>query len=288
MECNCCPFECRVDRISQFGVCGAPDKFKIANIMAHFWEEPCLSGTSGSGTVFFSHCNASCLFCQNYQISQLHKGSIYEDEQFITNCQEFIETSGVHNLNLVSPTHYTARLIKVLPQLKKKIRVPILWNSNGYEKESFIKKLEGLVDIFLPDFKYFDNALAARFSHLPDYFHYASRAIEAMKKIVNKPIFNQEGIMQRGLIIRHLILPGHGEDSKKILRWIAENLGTKTYISLMAQYYPVYQAHEIIALNQRLTPEEYKDVEDYFLHLGFENGFCQKLDANSPEYTPQF
>ena len=256
--------------------------------MAHFWEEPCLSGTRGSGAVFFSHCNASCLFCQNYRISQLHKGTLYQDEQFITTCRQFIETSDVHNLNLVSPTHYTGRLLKVLPRLNKKINVPIVWNSNGYEKEAAIEQLQGLVDVFLPDFKYFDNDSAVRFSRLPDYFHYASRAVKAMKKIAHETVFNQEGIMQKGLIIRHLILPGQGENSKKILKWIAKNLGTETYVSLMAQYYPIYRAHEIPELNRHLALEEYKEVENYSLELGFENGFCQELNSNSEEYTPQF
>ena len=302
--CDCCPFECRVDRISRFGVCKAPLEFKIAKIMAHFWEEPCISGTRGSGTVFFSHCNAACLFCQNYRISQLHQGRIYQDEEFIAECRRFVETSGVHNLNLVSPTHYSARLLQVLPLLKKEmeavsgtgnggdapaVKVPVVWNSNGYEKESVIEKLSGLVDVFLPDLKYFDDNLAVRFSRLPDYFHYASRAIAAMRKITGEePVFDREGIMQKGLIIRHMILPGHVDDSKKVLTWIAENLGTQSYVSLMSQYYPIYRACEVPELARRLTLEEYQEVEEHFLELGFENGFLQDLDSNSSEYTPEF
>jgi len=289
--------------------------------MAHFWEEPCISGTRGSGTVFFSHCNAACLFCQNYRISQLHQGRIYQDEEFIAECRQFVETTRVHNLNLVSPTHYSARLLEILPLLKREmeinsstdrdadrsgsavpsngaapsnsaapsIRLPIVWNSNGYEKESVIERLSGLVDIFLPDLKYFDNALAVRFSRLSDYFHYASRAITAMQKIVGEePVFDQEGIMQKGMIIRHLILPGHVENSKKVLTWIAENLGTQSYVSLMSQYYPIHRASDVLGLDRRLNFDEYQEVEEHFLELGFENGFLQDLDSNSAEYTPEF
>jgi len=323
MKCNCCPFECGVDRISRFGVCKAPAEFKIARIMAHFWEEPCISGTRGSGTIFFSHCNAACLFCQNYRISQLHEGRIYQDEDFIAECRRFVEATRVHNLNLVSPTHYSARLLRVLPLLKQEmeinsmsqgspvavdthlpdvagrclvhptsrvpVRLPIVWNSNGYEKESVIEQLSGLVDVFLPDLKYFDNALAVRFSRLPDYFQYACRAIAAMRKIVgDTPVFDHEGIMQKGMIIRHLILPGQVENSKKVLTWIAENLGTQSYVSLMSQYYPIHRAGEVPELNRRLTRDEYQEVEEHFLDLGFENGFLQDLDSNSAEYTPEF
>jgi putative pyruvate formate lyase activating enzyme len=299
MKCNCCPFECGVDRISRFGVCKAPAEFKIARIMAHFWEEPCISGSRGSGTIFFSHCNAACLFCQNYRISQLHEGRIYRDEDFIAECRRFVEATRVHNLNLVSPTHYSVRLLRVLPLLKQEMEInsaggpvgslPIVWNSNGYEKESVIEQLSGLVDVFLPDLKYFDNALAVRFSRLPDYFHYACRATSAMRKIVgDTPVFDHEGIMQKGMIIRHLILPGQVENSKKVLTWIAENLGTQSYVSLMSQYYPIHRAGEVPELNRGLTLDEYQEVEEHFLDLGFENGFLQDLDSNSAEYTPEF
>ncbi|MEW6380919.1 MAG: radical SAM protein [bacterium] len=289
MKCDCCPFECRVDRVSRLGICKAPAELKVTRIMAHFWEEPCISGQRGSGTVFFSHCNAACLFCQNYRISQLNPpGGIYSDEEFIGLCRQFVEESKVHNLNLVSPTHYSGRLLRILPRLKQEINLPIVWNSNGYEKESVIEELSGLVDVFLPDLKYADNDLAVRFSRLPDYFHHACRAIAAMQKIVGDPVFDQEGIMQRGVIIRHLILPGQVENSKKVLAWIADNLGTHRYISLMSQYYPVHRASEVPELNRRLTPEEYREVEEYFLDLGFENGFLQDLDSNSAEYTPEF
>ncbi|MGA1875172.1 MAG: 4Fe-4S cluster-binding domain-containing protein [bacterium] len=288
MKCNCCPFECRVDRITQFGVCQAPAEFKVAKWMAHFWEEPCISGTRGSGAVFFSHCQASCLFCQNYKISHAHGGQKYQDEDFIALCKDFVLSSGVHNVNMVSPTHYSARLLRVLPRLKREIPVPIVWNSNGYEKESVIQELEGLIDIFLPDFKYVSDTLALRYSRLPHYVFHASRALKAMHNIGNKPAFNQEGIMLKGIIIRHLILPGQVEDSKKVLTWIAENIGTEVYISLMAQYYPVYRAGEIPELNRKITPEEYQEVQEHLLHLGFENGFLQELDSSSSQYTPAF
>ncbi|MFH0925481.1 MAG: radical SAM protein [bacterium] len=297
-RCNSCPFECQVDRITRLGVCNAPLKIKIAKYMPHFWEEPCISGTRGSGTIFFSYCNASCLFCQNYLISQPPTQLVLSDDEkpvtknqervFITLCKKIVKESNVHNLNLVSPTHYTNQLLSILPILKEEISLPIIWNSNGYEKESLIKRLSGLVDVFLPDLKYFDNTLSIRFSKLPDYFKFASKAIMTMKEVVGEAIFNEEGIMQRGLIIRHLVLPGQIDDSKKILSWIAENLGIDVYISLMAQYYPVHRAYEIPEINRRLLLEEYQELEDWFLELGFENGFLQDLDSNSDEYTPKF
>lgn len=289
MKCKSCPFECKVDRGSDLGLCQAPGEFKVAKSMAHFWEEPCLSGNRGSGTIFFSHCNGHCLFCQNYQISQFHHGQVYQDEHFLDLCTQLIENTQVDNLNLVSPTHYSERLIQVLPALRKRISVPIVWNSNGYEKASIIERLEGLVDVFLPDFKYFDDDLAVRYSHFPQYFHYASQAIKSMKKIVGcHPVFNEQGLIQKGLIIRHLILPGQVENSKRILSWIAEHLGPQTYLSLMAQYYPIYRAIEFPELNCLLSPEEYQEVEDFLLELDFENGFLQELEAHSAEYTPNF
>lgn len=288
MKCLSCPSECRVDRSSQTGICRAPAEFKIAKVMAHFWEEPCISGTKGSGTIFFSHCNASCLFCQNYEISQLDSGRIYSDTEFIALCEDLVETSKVHNINLVSPTHYTVRLLRILPVLKERIGLPIVWNSNGYEKSDLVEQLAGLVDVFLPDFKYFSDDLAVRYSKLPRYFESASRAIAAMHKICGTASFDDEGIMRRGLIIRHLILPGQVEDSKRVLAWIAENIGTEVHISLMSQYYPVHRAEKAPELNRRLHTEEYDEIEEFCMELGFENGFLQDLDSNSPDYTPDF
>ena len=177
MNCKCCPFECGVDRESKVGICRAPGELVIAKMMAHFWEEPCISGTKGSGAIFFSFCNSSCHFCQNHEISHFHKGEIINPEAFISRCKELINISGVHNLNFVSPTHYSNQLLTILPGLKEEIKAPIVWNSNGYEKEATIQQLEGLVDIFLPDFKYFDKDLAMKFSHLPDYFLFASQSV---------------------------------------------------------------------------------------------------------------
>ena len=288
MKCNCCPFECNVDRVCQVGVCKAPNKFKIARIMPHYWEEPCISGTRGSGTIFFSHCNASCLFCQNYKISQQDKGRVYQDEEFISACKQLIENSDVHNINLVSPTSYSYRLLEVLPLLKQDINIPIVWNSNSYEKVLVIEKLENVVDVFLPDLKYFNNNLGLKFSQLPDYFLYASAAIKMMHKIVGEPTFDDKGIMRKGMIIRHMILPGQVKDSKEIFSWIAEHLGTKVYISLMSQYYPIHKATKVLVLNRYLTWEEYEEVENYCLELGFENGYFQDLGSNAVKYTPEF
>ncbi|MGA1868614.1 MAG: radical SAM protein [bacterium] len=288
MLCNCCPFECHVDRSNQLGICKAPGDFKIAKSMAHFWEEPCISGTRGSGTIFFSHCNASCIFCQNYKISHKGKGHLYTQKQFFTLCQNLVEKHNVHNINFVSPTHYSLQLIEILPQLKKKLRIPIVWNSNAYEKVETLNQLNGTIDVFLPDLKYFHDSTAQRFSRVPDYFRHASQAIITMKNITGKTLFDHEGLMQRGLLIRHLVLPGHVNESKNIIRWIAENLGNDTYVSLMAQYYPTYKASESPPMNRTLTPAEYQEIEDFFFELGFYNGFVQSLDSHSSCYTPEF
>lgn len=199
-----------------------------------------------------------------------------------------LEKQGAHNINLVTPTHYSLQLLPVLKQAKKMLKIPILWNSNAYEKVETLRQLEGLVSIYLPDLKYYSNELSTRFSSAPDYFKYASAAILEMHRQVGEDIYNDAGIIQRGLIIRHLVLPGQIEDSKRILAWLSDNLGPRTRISLMAQYYPAYQADRLPGMNRRLSPAEYQEIKEYFLTLGFEQGFFQELSSATPDYTPDF
>lgn len=287
MECCACPFECGVDRSSKLGVCRAPDRFEIALAQLHYWEEPPISGTRGSGTIFFSHCNLRCRFCQNYDISQLGHGHEVTPQRLLTIMQE-LEQQGAHNINLVSPTHYSDQLLPVLEQAHTKLRIPLVWNSNGYEKAETLARFEGLVQVYLPDLKYYSDELGRACSSAPDCFRHASAAITEMKRQVGQNRYDEHGIIEKGLIIRHLVLPGHTEDSKKILTWIHDDLGPRTHVSLMAQYYPVHQAAELTGMNRRLSADEYQDVRGYFESLGFAEGFAQELDSAKREYTPDF
>ena len=287
MLCSACPFECGVDRSQRFGVCRANDQFEISLAQLHHWEEPPISGTRGSGTIFFSHCSLRCRFCQNHDISQLGRGREVTPERLLAIMLE-LEQQGAHNINLVSPTHYSDQLLPVLERARTKLKVPIVWNSNGYEKTETLARLEGLVQVYLPDLKYHSDELARACSSAPDYFRFASAAITEMKRQVGRNRYDKDGIIEKGLIIRHLVLPGHADDSKKVLAWIHDDLGPRTSVSLMAQYYPVHRAADLPGMNRRLSVEEYDDVRRLFEELGFEEGFAQEPSSASRDYTPDF
>jgi putative pyruvate formate lyase activating enzyme len=250
-------------------------------------EEPPISGTRGSGTIFFSHCNLRCRFCQNYDISQLGRGREVTPERLLAIMLE-LEQQGAHNVNLVSPTHYSDQLIPVLEAARKRLRIPVVWNSNGYEKADTIRRFEGLVQVYLPDIKYHSDELARACSSAPDYFRFASAAITEMKRQVGQNLYDEVGIIEKGLVIRHLVLPGHADDSKQILTWIHDDLGPRTSVSLMAQYYPVHRAADLPGMNRRLRVEEYEDVRRLFEELGFEEGFAQEPSSACRDYTPDF
>jgi len=302
MECRACPFECGVDRREKLGVCRAPGEFIISQARLHLWEEPPISGTRGSGTIFFTHCNLRCRFCQNYDISQPARdmtGLSDNPYRVPSTSREVtpdrllavmleLQDQGAHNINLVTPTHYSEQLIPVLERARSQLKIPVLWNSNGYEKVETLARLEGLVQIYLPDFKYFSPELAKTFSSAPDYAEYAGPAIIEMRRQVGGNRYDDSGVIEKGLIIRHLVLPGHTDDSKQVLDWIADNLGTTVHISLMAQYYPAYRASELPGMNRRLSPAEYEEVRTHMLKLGFEEGYCQELSSASKDYTPDF
>ncbi|MCR4431572.1 MAG: radical SAM protein [Tepidanaerobacteraceae bacterium] len=288
-KCNLCPRKCGVNRLAgEKGACGAASEALVAKAFPHRWEEPCISGEKGSGTVFFTCCNMKCIFCQNYRISQEGFGkavSIDELAEIFLKLQQ----KGVHNINLVTPTIYTPQIIEAIKTARSAgLSIPIVWNSNAYENVETIKALGGLVDIYLPDLKYFDDALALKYSGSPNYFQTAAKAISEMSSQVGEPVFDENGIIKRGLIIRHLILPGHKEDSKKILRWISRHLPKGVYISLMSQYMPYYKAKSHPEINRRLSAEEYNDVIRCFFEYGLENGFVQEEGAASDEYVPDF
>lgn len=266
------------------GFCSVGEKFVVARAAKHFWEEPCISGTNGSGTVFFSGCNLRCTFCQNYEISHGCYGKEISDNRLMEIFDELIE-SGAHNINLVNPTHYAERLAKILTEYKSV--VPIVYNSSGYESVETLKKLEGLVDIYLPDLKYIDSERAERYSKAADYFEKASAAIDEMKRQQSDDIF-ENGLMKKGVIIRHLILPKNTNKSIAILEYIKEKYGVRTYLSLMAQYTPCGKIDDYPELQRRITEREYNKVVDYLESEGFENAFVQELESASESFIPPF
>lgn len=282
------------------GVCGLPKGILVSHFQQHFFEEPMISGSAseasamspepkcGSGTVFFTGCNGRCVFCQNYKISQSRdSGSRVSFEELFEICLELID-SGARNINFVSPTPYTGLLVEFLEKFKGKIRVPIVWNSNGYERAETIRGLRGLVDVYLPDLKYFDDKLALKYSKMPGYFGFASDAVKEMLDQVGYPEIGKNGFIKKGLIIRHLVLPGCLSDSKKVLKWIRNELGKEAFVSLMAQYYPTHKACEFPEINRRLNSDEYDEIVDYFVDLGFEDGLIQELESADKKYTPDF
>ena len=254
IKCKVCPHKCKVNRLEgKIGRCKCNDKIKIALVSTHMYEEPCISGTNGSGTIFFSNCNLACKFCQNYEISQLGKGheiTIEELASVMVKQQE----AGVHNINLVTPTMYAYQIIEAIKIARKnELNIPIIYNSNGYENIETIKALKGYIDVYLPDLKYYSNEIAVKYSKAPNYFEIASKAILEMINQVGEPIFDEAGMIKKGVMIRHLVLPNHIQNSKNVLKWIKENIPEKIYIDVMAQYFPTYKAKEDELINRKLT-----------------------------------
>ena len=288
-SCNICPHKCGVNRLNGIkGRCKCDNKIKIALASVHNYEEPCISGKNGSGTVFFSNCNLNCIYCQNYEISQLGKGKEITIEHL---AQIFIkqQEKNVNNINLVTPTMYVPQIIEAIKIARKKgLNIPIIYNSNGYENVETIKKLNGYIDIYLPDLKYYSNEIAKKYSKIDNYFETAISAIKEMQKQVGNTIFNEEGIIQKGVIIRHLILPHHLLNTKNILKYVKENFDENTYISIMAQYFPTYKAKEDKLINRKLTKKEYKEIENYLYLLNLKNGYIQELGEHEEEYVPNF
>lgn len=260
----------------------------MAKAYLHPWEEPCISGTRGSGTLFFSQCNLSCVFCQNYKISQEGLGREISLEDFVRICLD-LQEQGAHNINLVTPAHYLLLLREGLERARiQGLTIPVIYNTNAFEKPESLKLLEGLVDVYLPDLKYYADAPAWKYSRAKAYFKHASGAILEMLRQVGSPQFDENGLIQRGLIIRHLILPGLTEDSKAVLRWIRQALPKEVYVSLMGQFTPVYRAERFPEIAHPLSEAEYHEVVDYFFELGLENGFVQELEASDEAFIPEF
>lgn len=259
---------------------------RVARVGLHHFEEPCISGDRGSGTIFFTGCNLRCKFCQNYEISHSNKGlDITEDELFML--MKHLKSVGAHNINLVTPTIWLDRILPVLKREKEEIGLPIVWNSSGYEKVEDLKKLEGIVDIYLPDFKYSDDNLAKEYSKVDGYLNFANKAISEMRRQVPKDIFDEDGMMQQGVIVRHLILPSAVENTKGVLNAI-KNIDKSMFVSLMGQYFPTKNVEDDEVLSRRITEKEYDECTDYFFDIGLENGFSQELESATEEYVPSF
>lgn len=284
MICNQCPRRCNVDRENALGYCKAPNAYKLARASLHFWEEPCISGKSGSGAVFFSGCNLGCVFCQNYEISHKCKGVEVSEERLIRIFEHLVD-EGANNINLVNPTHYAVQLAHTLKKYKPP--VPVVYNTSGYDSVDTLKLLDGLVDIYLPDFKYIRNDKALRYSRAEDYPQFAMPALTEMKRQVGNDVFDENGIMKRGMIIRHLVLPGNTNSAIQALDYLAENFGD-TYISVMAQYVPCTDLSEYKEINRKITKREYDKVVNHILELGLEKVFLQKLESATEDYIPDF
>lgn len=279
---------CRVNRTKSKGFCGCLDTAKVARAALHFWEEPCLTGKRGSGTVFFSGCTLRCCYCQNYKISAGNFGKEVSAERLAEIFLE-LQEKGAHNINLVTATQYLPQVMTALTQVKNSLKIPVVYNTSGYERIETIRALEGFVDIYLPDFKYFSNEIAYKYSKAKDYFKAASSAVKEMARQAKMPVFDAEGIMQKGLIVRHLVLPGHWRDSMEILNWLAENLPKGCFLlSMMSQYMPCYKSARHQDINRRVTTYEYEKVVEEALKLGLTDGYIQQRSAAREEYTPPF
>lgn len=285
MICTLCPRECGADRKNTFGCCGMPWEFTLARAAKHFWEEPPISGEKGSGTVFFSGCSLGCAFCQNYEISHGRKGKTVSESRLTAIFDELTQ-QGVHNINLVNPTHYSSGIVRVISSYEKKI--PFVYNSSGYEKVQTLKTLQGYIDIYLPDLKYISSEKSQRYSACPDYFKYAGEALIEMKRQCPENIYDEHGIMQKGLIVRHLILPKNTNQSIEILRWIKANLGEDTPLSLMSQYTPYGKILHLPEIQRKITSREYEKVLDAAISLGFETVFTQSSSSADEDFIPDF
>lgn len=288
-NCSICPRNCRIDRTNgQIGYCQSGHEIKAALASVHMWEEPPISGSCGSGTIFFSGCNLRCVFCQNYTISSENSGKTISTERLSEIMLEQ-QARGVHNINLVTATHFIPSIIKAVQKAKNNgLKIPIVYNTGGYEKVESIKMLEGTVDIYLPDIKYFSPELSLKYSGASDYFDYASEAVLEMYHQTGNNIYDDNGIMKSGVIIRHMIMPSHKEDSYKVLDWIRDNIGTEACVSLLSQYTPAYNAEKYKEINRKLMSLEYTRVIEHFFDIGLKNGFMQEKSSAESKYTPIF
>lgn len=286
-SCTLCPRNCHINRYKTVGVCGASEKIKVAHHGLHMWEEPIISGDAGSGTIFFSYCNLKCIFCQNYKISTGGYGKEISQERLQELCLD-LQEKGANNINLVTPTHYVPQIVSSIHKIKgQELKIPVVYNTSSYENTSTIQMLDGIVDIYLADLKYFDDNLACQYSHVKDYFHYATMAIDEMVKQVGKFVIKND-LMTRGVIVRILILPGHADDAKKLVQYLYNAYKDNIIISLMNQYTPLKHFDDFPNLNYKVSDEEYQDVIDFALDLGVKYAFIQEGETQSESFIPNF
>ena len=290
--CTLCPRNCSVDRKNgEKGICGQTAELKVARAALHFWEEPCISGTTGSGTVFFSGCSLHCVFCQNEPIANGSVGKVISVER-LTEIFIELERQGANNINLVTPGHFIPAIKEALLLAKKRgLTLPVVYNTSSYESVEALRSLEGLVDIYLPDFKYMSSQLSQKYSHAADYAEVAKKAIAEMVRQTGQPVFDEDGedgLIKRGTIVRHLTLPGCMDDSKKILKYLYDTYGDEIYISIMNQFTPLENVKEYPELNWRITEEEYDELIDYAIDLGIEQGFIQEGETAEESFIPDF
>lgn len=275
----------------QKGYCLSDNRIFVARADLHMWEEPCISGSQGSGTVFFSGCNLRCVYCQNYEIARGQRGRLLSVKELSETFLE-LQEKGAANINLVTPDHYVLQIIEAVREAEKRgLHLPIVYNGSGYEKRDVIKNLAGVVDIFLTDFKYMDAHLAEKYSKAPDYPAIAKAALKEMVKVTGEPVFDENGMMRRGTIVRHLLLPGHKRNAKEVLRYVYETYGDRVYISLMNQYTPferLKEHSEYQELCRKVTKREYESVVDFAIELGIRNAFIQEGDTAMESFIPEF
>lgn len=287
LNCNLCPRNCGINRNKNRGFCKAGNTLVVARAALHFYEEPCISGNNGSGTIFFSYCNLKCIFCQNYEISFDNIGKEISIEKFADICLK-LQNEGALNINLVTPTHFIPLIKNGLILAKQKgLNIPIVYNSSAYENVSALKMLDGLIDIYLPDFKYYDEQIAIKYSKAFNYFEIAQKAIKEMYRQVGKFTFNNDGIMTKGVIVRHLMLPKNKEDSKKIIEYLYKTYKDNIFISIMNQYTPMKKFEED-ELNLIVDENDYYEVIDYAYDLGIRNAFVQDGQTQKKSFIPDF
>ncbi|MCI8660663.1 MAG: radical SAM protein [Lachnospiraceae bacterium] len=292
-NCNLCPRQCMINRESSVGFCGCSPRLMAARAALHYWEEPCISGIRGSGAVFFTGCTLGCCFCQNHSISQKHLGKELTS-QHLADIFLRLQGEGAHNINLVTATQYLPLVLTALDLVRHRLTIPVVYNCGGYERVEIVQALKDYVDIWLPDLKYHDSSLSRKYSKASDYFAVASQAIIQMISQTGKPVFHRESkttdpIMDRGVIVRHMVLPGHKDDSIRLLQWMACHLPKgEYYVSLLSQYTPIDKNCSFPELNRPVTSYEYQKVWDTALSLGLDQGFMQKKSSARQEYTPAF
>ena len=300
ISCQLCPRMCQVNRHTGTGYCLMPDRIKVARAALHMWEEPCISGEHGSGAIFFSGCTLRCVFCQNYKIAAAAVGK-YITVDGLADIMLRLQDKHANNINLVTPTHYALHIAQALTKARDNgLRIPVVYNTSAYENIETLKRLDGLVDIYLPDFKYMDSSLALKYSHAEDYPEVAKSALNEMVRQAGSPCmysdedelvqsgYVEDGVMKRGVIVRHLVLPGTTKDSKAVIKYLIDTYGDDIYISIMSQYTPFERLKKHPLLSRKVTRKEYNSVVDYAIDCGINNGFIQEGDVAEESFIPEF